>query len=84
MKDLIEEAREWWKLVSVKIAALFATLSAVFTANPELLVGLIGVIPVDPLLRLVFAGAVGVTVFLIPVLARMWPQNLGGDDDEGL
>lgn len=82
MKDIIADAKAWWKLVSVKVAALFATFSAVFTANPELLVGLIGVIPVDPLLRLFFAGAVGAVVFLIPVLARMWPQNIEDKSDD--
>jgi len=73
---MIEEIRKWWKLVSVKLAALVAAASAVMTANPELLVGLLGVIPVDPMVRLLFSLGVAGVVFFIPFIARAWPQDI--------
>lgn len=71
----LEDFKAWWKLYSVKLAAFVSAATAVLTANPELLVGLIGVIPVDPLPRLIMAGGVGVLVFLFPFIARIWPQS---------
>lgn len=76
IQEFANECREWWALISVKLAALVAAASGVFTANPELLVGLIGIIPVDPLLRLLFSVGVGAVVFLIPFIARLWPQDI--------
>lgn len=70
-----DEMSGWWKMYSVKLAALASAAGAVLTANPELLVGLISIIPGDPLLRLVFSGCVGGIVFLVPFLARIWPQG---------
>ena len=75
-QDFIADVRAWWKLRSIQLAGLVATLTGVMTANPELLVGLLGIIPVDPWLRLVFSAAVGGVVFLVPFIARVWPQDI--------
>lgn len=78
-----EELKEWWRLYSVKLAAFVSAMSAVLTAQPELLIGLIGVIPVEPLPRLIMAVAVGIIVFLFPFLARVWPQDESGGASDG-
>lgn len=88
LKKWLEEIREWSRYASIRLAALVAACSGAFTANPELLVGLIGVIPVDPWLRILFSIFVAVVVFLIPVITRIWPQGfslsewLDLDEDE--
>lgn len=78
----LEELKAWWRLYSVKLAAFVSAATAVLTANPELVTGLIAVIPVEPLPRLIMAGGVGVFVFLIPIIARVWPQNVEKSDGD--
>ena len=73
---MMEDFKTWWKLYSVKLAALVSAASAVLTANPELVTGLLAIIPIDPLPRLIMAAGVGAVVFLFPFLARIWPQNV--------
>lgn len=76
------ECREWWKLHSVKLAALASAISGVLTANPDILIGLLAIIPADHILRLVFSLGVAGVVFLLPLLARLWPQPKLHEDAE--
>lgn len=75
LKDALGDVREWMRLASVRLAAIAGIASGVFTANPELLVGLIGIIPIEPWLRLLFSLGVGAVVFLVPFIVRAWPQE---------
>lgn len=82
-KGFWAESREWWKLHSVKLAALVSAISGVLTANPDILIGLLAIIPADHVLRLVFSLGVAGIVFFIPLLARLWPQpKISGKEAE--
>lgn len=70
---LIDEARHAWRMASVQLAAAAAILAGVLTANPSLALGLIAFIPPGPV-RYLIAGAVGLVVFALPTLARLWKQ----------
>lgn len=70
---LAEEAGQWWRLWSVRLAAVAAVISAVLTAQPAILLGLIGFIP-HGTMRLFAAAFVGAVVFVIPTIVRLWPQ----------
>lgn len=74
MSKFVADWKHSWKWLSVQIAAVAAIIAAVLTANPTLLLGLIAFIPHGSL-RTVTAAAVGVTVFVIPVFARLWKQK---------
>jgi hypothetical protein len=74
--EFLADLKAWWQLRSIQLAGLIAALSGVLTANPELLVGLLGVIPVDPWIRLAFSVGVGGVVFFVPFIARVWPQDI--------
>lgn len=76
LKNLITEWRAWWKLHSVKLAALMGILTGIITENQTLVLGIIGMIPTDPLLRAAFAVGAGALVFLVPTIARLWPQDI--------
>lgn len=75
LKNALADLREWFRLASVRLAAIVGILSGVFTDNPELLIGLVGIIPVDPWLRLAFSIGIGAVVFLVPFIMRAWPQE---------
>lgn len=76
LKNLITEWRTWWKLHSVKLAALMGILTGIITENQTLVLGIIGIIPTDPVMRAMFAGGVGALVFFVPVIVRAWPQDI--------
>jgi hypothetical protein len=68
---------QWWiqfkGKASIKLAAVFAVIVGVLTANPILVVGLIGFLP-DGLWKWVIGLAVALVVFAIPALASVWRQ----------
>lgn len=74
-KNAVADLREWLRLASVRLAAIAGIASGVFTANPELLIGLVGIIPIEPWLRLLFSIGIGAIVFLVPFIMRAWPQD---------
>lgn len=76
LNKLITEWSAWWKLHSVKLAALMGILTGIITENQTLVLGIIGIIPTDPVMRAMFAGGVGALVFLVPTIARLWPQDI--------
>lgn len=67
---LLNEARNAWKLWSVKLAALAGVLATILAANQSLALGLIYFLPVGPL-RIVVAVGIGLVVFVIPTLRTM-------------
>jgi hypothetical protein len=66
MIELVSHARLWWRRWSTWLAGIFAIITGAVTANPGLLVGLIGYFPQE--LRGFIAGAVAVLVFALPVI----------------
>lgn len=64
--QLVDHWRLWWRRWSTWLAGLFALAAGTITANPGLLLGLIGYFPAD--LRGFVAGAVAVLCFAVPVL----------------
>lgn len=63
----------WFRLRSIQLAAVVAAITAVLVANPVIVVGLVALLPTGPLLYLVAAG-VGLFVFVIPAVTRLWAQ----------
>ncbi len=63
----------WYRLRSIQLAAVVAAITAVLVANPVIVVGLITLLPTGPLLYVV-AAIVGVFVFVIPAIVRLWAQ----------
>lgn len=83
MSKFIDECRTWWALHSVRLAAAVSALVGVLTASPDMLMSVISIIPVDPMLRAVFAVAVAALTFLAPLVARLWPQALPKETSSG-
>lgn len=75
---LIAEWRGAWRWWSVRIAGIAAIIAGVLTAHPSLLLGLIAMLP-GGVWRNVMAAGVGLVVFVIPTLARLWKQGGGAD-----
>jgi hypothetical protein len=72
MPRLIEDARHWWKMWSVQLAAVFATLLAALAANPAPVLQFLNSLPEEykplvPLLTLI-------VTFGAPTLLRLIQQ----------
>jgi hypothetical protein len=78
---LIEEARQAWKMWSVKLAAVTGLMAALVASNQTIALGLIYFLPEGPL-RLVVAGAIGLVVFVIPTALRLLQQPKLSKTDE--
>lgn len=72
--EFIEECREWWKLWSVRLAAIAGIIAAVLSASPGLLTWLVNEFFPDGPLRVVVSAGIGIVVFVIPTLARLMQQ----------
>lgn len=83
MRTFLKDCRDWWALYSVRLAAAVSALFGVLAASPDVLMAVVNVIPVDPILRAVFAVAVAALTFLAPVVARLWPQKLPEEKSSG-
>lgn len=71
---LVPEARHWWRMWSVWLAALAGVLATVFTSSPATLQWLVNeLLPPGPL-RTLLSVVVGLTVFVVPVITRLWAQ----------
>jgi hypothetical protein len=78
LKDrLVADCSRWWKLASVWLAALAGALSAVIVANQGLALALIGYLP-SGFGRTLVAVAIGMVVFVVPTITRLWKQGSGG------
>ena len=91
IKREIQEFLIWMRLASNRLAALAGIAAAVIIENQQLRIGLLGIIPADPFMRLVMSIGIGALVFLVPFILRTWPQQgvisdlrkhfEGGDDE---
>ena len=83
---IIKEARQAWKLSSVRLAAFVSVMAGIITANQSLALGLIYFLP-DGRLRIVAAVGVTIIMFVVPVFFRLTRltknKNIarGNDDD---
>ena len=78
---LIDEARQAWKLWSVKLAAVTAILAAILASNQSIALGLIYFLPDGPL-RVVAAVGIGLVVFVIPTITRLAKQPKKKPDEQ--
>lgn len=91
IKAEIAEFLIWMRLWSNRLAAFAGIAAAIIIENQELLIGLLGIIPADPFMRLIMSLGIGALVFLVPFIFRTWPQSKvmadlrkhfeGGDDE---
>lgn len=72
MIRLVSHWRLWWRRWSTWLAGIFALIVGTVTANPGLLIGLLGFFPRE--FRGFLAGAVAVLVFIVPVLVTQMRQ----------
>ena len=69
------------KLAAVVSAGLFAFVQ--FVANqPDLILGIVGFVPGDPVVRFIFAVACGLVVYFGVDVVRFWPQPKLSDKKE--
>jgi hypothetical protein len=76
-KRLIDDWKRCWRFASVWLAAVAGALSAVIVANPGLALGLLPYLPTG-FWRGVVAVAIGMVVFVVPTITRLWQQSSTG------
>jgi len=69
---LIDECRQWWKLWSIWLAGVAASIAAAIVASPQLLLGLLAFVPEG--WRWLAAVGTFVVVFVLPTIARLAQQ----------
>lgn len=74
MMKLIDNARDWHKFASVRLAALAGLVAAFLAANPDITNELLGLLPEGPW-RTLAAAAVGLFVFGTATGARVLTRN---------
>lgn len=74
MKYLIDEAGNWWRMWSVRLAAFVGLLTAYLAANPSDTEKLLALLPDGPLRTLAAVG-VGLLVFATATGARLVKQK---------
>lgn len=78
MKFLIDEARLWWKMWSVRLAAMAGLLAAYLAASPETTQSLLALLPDGPM-RVVAGALIGLFVFAMATGARLVRQKAPGE-----
>lgn len=73
MKYLIDNAGEWWRMWSVRLAALAGVVAAYLAANPDQTQALLDVLPDGPL-RVLASIGIGVFVFGLATGTRLVKQ----------
>lgn len=77
MRFLIDDARDWWRFWSVRLAAAAGLVAAWLAANPEQTQALLDLLPDGPLRVLASAG-IGLFVFALATGARVARQPVKG------
>lgn len=73
MKYLIDNAGSWWRMWSVRLAALAGVVAAYLAANPDQTQSLLDVLPDGPL-RVLASIGIGVFVFGLATGTRLVKQ----------
>jgi len=73
VKYLIDEAGNWWRLWSVRLAAFAGVIAAYLAANPAQTEELLAILPDGPLRVLASAG-IGLLVFGLATGTRLAKQ----------
>lgn len=73
MKYLIDNAGQWWRMWSVRLAALAGVVAAYLAANPDQTQSLLDVLPDGPL-RVLASIGIGVFVFGLATGTRLVKQ----------
>jgi len=74
LKYLIDNAGSWWKLWSVRLAALAGVVAAYLAANPDQTQALLDSLPDGPL-RVLASIGIGVFVFGLATGSRLVKQT---------
>ncbi|MGV7119541.1 DUF7940 domain-containing protein [Sphingopyxis sp. 550A] len=80
MKYLIDNAGQWWRMWSVRLAALAGVVAAYLAANPDQTQSLLDVLPDGPL-RVLASIGIGVFVFGLATGTRLMRQPEKGNGD---
>lgn len=72
---LIDNWRDWHRLGSVRLAAVVAAIAGALTAEPVILVGMIGFLPTGGLMQILAVLFVTVIVFAIPTATRLFRKT---------
>jgi hypothetical protein len=80
MKYLIDNAGSWWRMWSVRLAALAGIVAAYLAANPDQTQALLDVLPDGPL-RVLASIGIGVFVFGLATGTRLVRQPEKGGND---
>lgn len=78
MKYLIDNAGQWWRMWSVRLAAIAGVVAAYLAANPDQTQSLLDVLPDGPL-RVLASIGIGVFVFGLATGTRLMKQPEKGD-----
>lgn len=75
MIPLIENARNWWRMWSIRAAAIFAAVLTAIAANPAPILQYLGTLPdaVKPFVPVLTL----IVTFGVPTLLRLWKQPGG-------
>jgi len=71
---LIDEARDWHKMLSVRLAAVAGMVAAYLAANPDQTQALLALLPDGPI-RTLAAMGIGLFVFSLATGARLVQQK---------
>lgn len=70
---LVPEARDWWRLWSVRLGALASLLFSYLLAYPDILIRTLNELP--PEIRQAFPPAAGLGLFVLVTLVRLYNQK---------
>lgn len=70
---LVSDSRKWWKMWSIRLAALAGIFVTYLAENPDVVNMLLAFLPDGPL-RVLGSIAVGFIVFAVPAGARLLQQ----------
>ncbi len=77
MNLLIDEARQWWRMWSVRLAALAGIAAGYLAANPDVTESILALLPEGPW-RVLASAAIGLFVFGAATGARLLRQPVKG------
>lgn len=78
---LVDDARQWWRWWSVRMAALAGIAAGALVAQPQILTALVAYVPER--WRPLASALAGIAVFAAPTLARLIQQRSKTDGNTG-